>query len=556
MKTTALAALTLPAGRVVGNIGDAEAVESKEYGGFTVKKHSAGNVPYDIDNRVYKRFDARNTAFSRMQNDPEYGQEIGEVVRSTTEVIAENQPGLRREDFALSSSSWTVAEAFGTGHGAGEHGIHKGLLQPGPLGLLRSPELYNKPWDRGGLTDQSVTDMIKKTALFYGASLVGITEMDERWIYSDYSDIINQDLRGKIEITDVKEVVLPQGQVTVDTAKEAMYNATAKMNEGEIKALVLRVIEKTPPALRPEQGGSPATMKLMPAKLFAKMFPIVMGTLDYRVVQLFMDDLGLDFKIVPTDLTNDTYKPGYLKDGTLRIPRTMNRVIVMAFEMDYDGMMTSLSGPASAAVGMGYSRMVFTAASVAEFIRALGYNALPCGNNTGLSVPMAIDAGLGELGRNGILITPKYGPRIRLSKVITDMPLLTDRPISFGVTEFCSICGKCAEHCPGEAISKERRVWKGHDRSNNPGVLKWPIKATNCFKVWLQYGMTDCGICIRTCPFNKPDGWLHKITRVLIGAESGSIDKLLLKLDGASGYGKQLDPIEFWKKNNYLHIRS
>ena len=71
---------------------------------------------------------------------------------------------------------------------------------------------------------------------------------------------------------------------------------------------------------------------------------------------------------------------------------------------------------------------------LAEFIRILGYKAIPMGNDTSLSIPLAIDAGLGELGRHGLLITPEYGPCVRLCKVFTDLPLEPDKPIQFGVT--------------------------------------------------------------------------------------------------------------------------
>lgn len=249
--------------------------------------------------------------------------------------------------------------------------------------------------------------------------------------------------------------------------------------------------------------------------------------------------------------------PKYLEDGTLVIPKSMKYVIAMAFEMDEDGIATSLAGPASAAVGNGYSRMSFTAGSLAEFIRALGYNALPCGNNTALSIPIAVDAGLGELGRNGMLITPKYGPRVRLAKVVTDLPLVPDAPISFGVTEFCENCGKCADNCPGGAILKGQnaRTYEPVNLSTNPGVYKWPVDCVKCHQVWTQNGM-DCSVCIRTCPFNKPDAWLHSATRALIAGNSGTLDQLMVKLDDASGYGTQLDTQEFWKRDRYVHVKS
>jgi len=128
---------------------------------------------------------------------------------------------------------------------------------------------------------------------------------------------------------------------------------------------------------------------------------------------------------------------------------------------------------ASAACGDGYSRMAVTAFKLAEFIRALGYRALPAGNGVGLSIPIAIDAGMGELGRNGLLVTPKY---------------------------------------------------------------------------WAKG---------QTCKGNKrhaPDSWLHKITRDAIKLRSISLDKLMVRLDQASGYGEQVDSGEFWKRDGLASI--
>lgn len=212
----------------------------------------------------------------------------------------------------------------------------------------------------------------------------------------------------------------------------------------------------------------------------------------------------------------------------------------------------------SAATGNGYSRHAFTTGTVAEFIRGLGYNAIPAPNDTGLSVPMAIDAGLGELSRMGLLITPKFGPRVRLAKVITDLPLVADQPIRFGVDEFCEICGKCADHCPNGSIRKlgEPKTKEALNISTNPGVLKWPVDGEKCYEQW-QINGADCGICIRSCPFTKPAGWLHDATRVLIGAKSGALDKILLSLDDASRFGEQASSNAFWKtKKDFLHVKA
>jgi reductive dehalogenase len=145
--------------------------------------------------------------------------------------------------------------------------------------------------------------------------------------------------------------------------------------------------------------------------------------------------------------------------------------------------------------------MAFLVSCIAEFIRNLGYKAIPMGNDTALSIPLAIDAGLGELGRNGLLITPEYGPCIRICKVFTDLELKTDKPITFGVTDFCKNCKKCVEACEADAIQTEDEPsFKTVCPSNRQGVLRWAVNQDKCYKFWVENG-GECSNCIAACPF-------------------------------------------------------
>lgn len=204
-----------------------------------------------------------------------------------------------------------------------------------------------------------------------------------------------------------------------------------------------------------------------------------------------------------------------MQDGTRVVPGTMRYVIVLGFERGYEEISTSPDSVAGLGTGMGYSMMAFTAPTLAEYIRNLGYNAIPAGNDTGLSVPMAVDAGLGQLGRNGLLVHPEYGPRLALAKVITDMPLEPDGPIDFGLTEFCEACDICAKSCPSGAISFGERSFEGPTVSNNPGALKWYLDAEKCMRFWTELG-EDCSNCLRSCPFNIPPGKGFRLSRWLI----------------------------------------
>jgi epoxyqueuosine reductase len=202
----------------------------------------------------------------------------------------------------------------------------------------------------------------------------------------------------------------------------------------------------------------------------------------------------------------------------VEIPERFENAIVMAVEMDAEGIATSPAVPAAAATGVGYSKMAFIFAGMGEFIRNLGYEAIQCGNDTALSIPLAIDAGLGEIGRNGLLITPHYGPRVRLCKIFTDLPLEHDKPIEFGVKEFCKKCKLCAKHCRADAISMDDEPsFEVVCCSNNPGALKWYVDVERCYLFWWE-NSTDCSICIKVCPYNVVSaGRANPFSRKILG---------------------------------------
>ena len=174
----------------------------------------------------------------------------------------------------------------------------------------------------------------------------------------------------------------------------------------------------------------------------------------------------------------------------------------MAVEMDYDGIATSPAFTAGAATAQGDSHMALAATSLARYLLELGYRAIPSGNDTALSVPLAIDAGLGECGRHGMLITRDYGPRVRLCKVFTDAPLVSDHAIDLGARATCRRCRKCVAACPVGAIAEGEMTEAGPTASNNPGVLKWYVDPDKCLAFWRVNG-ASCSNCVSACPYNK-----------------------------------------------------
>ena len=236
-------------------------------------------------------------------------------------------------------------------------------------------------------------------------------------------------------------------------------------------------------------------------------------------------------------------------DKENKIPDEVENVIVIAQAMDKDLVQTVPSALSGAATGLGYGHDVLVLLSICQYIKNLGYIAIASMNDTALAIPYAIQAGLGEYGRHGLLITREYGPRVRLGKIFTDMPLKHDKPIRFGVKEFCDICHLCASGCPAKAIPFAPPTEEIQNQSTIVGIKKWSINAEKCFKYWTSIN-TDCSVCIRVCPYNRGNKWYDKIWMYLAGTR---LRVLMKKIDNMTRRGKRLRPNEWWgdaKPNN------
>ncbi|MEN8149887.1 MAG: reductive dehalogenase domain-containing protein [Planctomycetota bacterium] len=122
--------------------------------------------------------------------------------------------------------------------------------------------------------------------------------------------------------------------------------------------------------------------------------------------------------------------------------------------------------------------------------------------------PLAVAAGLGEMGRHNILIADRYGSRVRIGAVTTDLPVRPGRPRSLGADRFCRICLKCADSCPSRALTRgEKEIVRG--------VAKWPTDVERCVGYWCRVG-TDCGVCMSVCPFSHGNNAFHNLVRWMV----------------------------------------
>ncbi len=226
------------------------------------------------------------------------------------------------------------------------------------------------------------------------------------------------------------------------------------------------------------------------------------------------------------------------------IDATLCHVIVVVMPMDRSLLATVPSALSGAATGLGYSNDTATLLALTQYIRNLGYEATASANDSALAVPLAIKAGLGEYGRLGLLITPEFGPRIRLGKIFTNLPLAHDAPRGFGVKAFCDICRACSNGCPVKAIPDGPPGPPPPGPSFIQGVVKWTVDAQKCFGYWAQQN-TDCAICVRVCPYNRD--FTRRSARLWRWLAGTRWRQLALWWDQRWGHGARLAPAQWWK---------
>jgi NAD-dependent dihydropyrimidine dehydrogenase PreA subunit len=170
--------------------------------------------------------------------------------------------------------------------------------------------------------------------------------------------------------------------------------------------------------------------------------------------------------------------------------------ICLALPMDREEMRLAPEPRAAVEVMRTYRAVAGVAIRLALRIRGMGWPARAYGNPNStdvLMIPLAVRAGIGELGKHGSMICPEYGSNFRLAAVLTDLPLVPDAPIDAGVEDLCAVCRRCVEDCPPGAIFDEKRLVRGE--------RKWYVDFDRCVPYFVK--TFGCGICIEVCPWSE-----------------------------------------------------
>ncbi|MFC3616039.1 4Fe-4S double cluster binding domain-containing protein [Lutimaribacter marinistellae] len=363
----------------------------------------------------FERFSQRNDVFSRAMWDDRVRTTRSDAFFASyrMEATPRRGDGFSQRDFALRNAAWLISDMVS--ERSASEGRREGFQSPITVDTPVAPV-------KAEIDDTTrMTAEIKKVARFFGADLCGVTDMDERWLYT-----------GRVDTRDMTEV-----------------------------------------------------------------------------------PLGL--------------------------PEGLSSVIVLGHEMEHELVATYPSALAGAATGREYSHEAAIVMQLAAYIRNLGYEAIPSMNDTGLVIPYAVKAGLGEYARNQMVITPEFGPRLRFSKIFTNLPLSHDVPRPLGVRAFCDICTRCADACPVKALPYGPPSTDVPNLSAIRGVRKWTSDAEKCFGFWAKLA-TDCAICMRVCPFNRDFSKLRD--KIWMKLALSPLRKLALRL--SRGHGARLKPSDWW----------
>lgn len=172
--------------------------------------------------------------------------------------------------------------------------------------------------------------------------------------------------------------------------------------------------------------------------------------------------------------------------------------IVFIIEMKKESIRTAPSKKAIKEIFRTYNDLGIIVNKISRLLRKLGFNAMagPAVGGAVSYVPLAQKAGLGVIGKHGLLISDKdFGPSLRIAAVYTDienLPLAKENPHMW-INDFCQSCNKCIRSCPVGAIYEQSIAVDGNEKTMQC------IDNTKCAVPFANnYG---CTICIKSCTF-------------------------------------------------------
>ena len=198
-------------------------------------------------------------------------------------------------------------------------------------------------------------------------------------------------------------------------------------------------------------------------------------------------------------------KQGVKKIGFAKLPRKLifkeravkyENALVLIMEMDKSSIDKAPSLATFKEVFKTYDSLGIATNKIANYLRKQNF-AVQASHPLGglvLYPPLAQKANLGWLGTHGLLITPEFGARQRISAIFTNienLPVGGENPHKW-IGEFCEKCKKCVRTCPGKAIYSE-------PIRHNSG-RETHIERAKCLPIFVEN--QGCTVCVKNCVFS------------------------------------------------------
>jgi len=198
-----------------------------------------------------------------------------------------------------------------------------------------------------------------------------------------------------------------------------------------------------------------------------------------------------------------------------------------------------------------YGHLALVAETMAGYLRRLGWDSSAqygpsfVDRYSVLLPPLLLWAGIGEVSRAGIILSPALGLGFKAAAVLTDMPLTPDKPIDFGLQRFCQSCRICAQNCPAHAISTGDKVLYN-------GYETWKLDTKRCasFNFTNKKG-TMCNRCVKSCPWTQPPAWTHNLVRGMV-TRSRAAQRIAIAASGLLGPGQDHPDQKWWFDLEYV----
>jgi epoxyqueuosine reductase len=190
--------------------------------------------------------------------------------------------------------------------------------------------------------------------------------------------------------------------------------------------------------------------------------------MDKPTLQAHARELGLDLLGVAPIARLEAALPAHLRPSTVS---RMIRTVLVAVRRNYRGMIWAdhvptkhfwagrilkefeeQLGDLAAAIEADGAAALLVPAMAMDYDRRTPVDLTPAGQGTYFARVAAVEAGLGTLGLNEMLLTPRFGPRCFVGAVLTELDLPPDEPLAGDLCLGLEACGRCAAICPERAI--------------------------------------------------------------------------------------------------------